>query len=69
MALYSLWVLGLEPVEEGVLVEGRRGRTVAVVPLDVGDGVRVLHHLDQTHLVPRGQTPVRDHPVGQKTKN
>lgn len=36
---FSPWVLGLEPVEQRVLVEGGRGGTVAAVALDVGDGV------------------------------
>lgn len=56
-------VLGLEPVEQGVLVESGGGGAVAVVALDVGDGVRVLHHLDQARLVPRGEAAVRDHPA------
>lgn len=59
---HSLWVLGFEPVEQSVLVEGSSGGTVAVVPLDVGDGVGALDHLDKSHLVPGGQTAIRDHP-------
>lgn len=51
---HSLWILGFEPVEQSVLVEGSGGSTVAVVSLDVGDGVRALHHLDESHLVPGG---------------
>lgn len=58
----SPWVLGLEPVEQGVFVEGGRGGAVAVVALDVSNGVRVLHHLDQARLVARGEASIGDHP-------
>lgn len=58
---HSLWILGFEPVEQSVLVEGSNQYaccchpgTVAVVSLDVGDGVRALHHLNESHLVPGG---------------
>lgn len=54
LSSYSLWILGFEPVEQCVLVEGSSGGTVAVVSLDVGDGVRVFHHLNKSHLVPSG---------------
>lgn len=64
---YSLWILRFEPVEQGILVEGSRGSTVAAVALDVCDGVRVLHHLDEPHLVPSGQTAIWDHPVRRVT--
>lgn len=60
---HSLRILGFEPVEQGILVEGSCGGTVTVVSLDVGNGVRVLHDLDESHLVPSGQAAVRDHPV------
>lgn len=36
---YSLRILGFEPVEQGIFVEGSSGSTVTVVPLDIGDGV------------------------------
>lgn len=36
---HSLGILGFEPVEQGIFVEGSGGGTVAVVTLDVGDGV------------------------------
>lgn len=51
---HSLWILGFEPVEQSVLVKGSSGGTVAVVSLDVGDGVRALDHLDESHLIPGG---------------
>lgn len=60
--LYSPWILGLKPVEQGVLVEGSSGRAVAAVPLDVGDRVGALHDLDEPRFVPGGQAAVRDHP-------
>ena len=59
-----LGVLGLEPVEDGVLVEGGGGSTGAVVPLNVGDCVRVFHHLDEARFIPGGQAAIRDHPAG-----
>uniref|UniRef100_A0A8D3B724 Uncharacterized protein n=1 Tax=Scophthalmus maximus TaxID=52904 RepID=A0A8D3B724_SCOMX len=40
---------------QSVLVEGGSGSTVTVVALDVGDGVRVLHDLNEPHLVTGGQ--------------
>lgn len=55
-------VLGLEPVEQSILVEGRRGRHVALVQLDVGNGVRVEHHLDEACAVPGGEAAVGSHP-------
>ena len=62
---HSLGILRFEPVEQRVLVEGSGGGAVAAVPLDVGDGVGVLHHLDEPHLVPGGQAAIWDHPVGE----
>lgn len=56
-------VLGLEPVEQSILVEGSRGHHVALVELDVGDGVRVHHHLDQPRLVSCGEAAIRGHPA------
>ena len=60
---YSLRILRFEPVEQGILVEGSGGSTVAAVTLDVGDSVGVLHYLDEPHLVPSGQAAIWDHPV------
>lgn len=34
----------------------------AAFALDLHDGVRVPHHLDQAHAVADGQTAVRQHP-------
>lgn len=48
----SPWVLGFEPVEKSVLVEGSGGCTVAVVSLDVCNSVRVFHHFDETRFIP-----------------
>lgn len=56
-------VLGLEPVEQSVLVEGSRGHHVALVELDVGDGVRVHDHLDQPRPVSCGEAAIRGHPA------
>ena len=55
-------VLGLEPVEQSILIEGSRGRHVALVQLDVGNGVRVKHHLDKACAVPSGEAAVGGHP-------
>lgn len=65
VTVYSLWVLRLEPVEQGIFVEGSSGSTVTAVELDIGDGVRVLHHLDEPHLVSSGQAAIRGHPVSE----
>lgn len=60
---YSPRILRFQPVEQGILVEGCRSRTVTAVALDVGYSVRVLHDFDEPHFVPSGQAAVRDHPV------
>lgn len=60
---YSLWILRFEPVEQGVLVEGSRCSTGTAVTLDIGDGVGVLHYLNEPHFVPSGQAAIWDHPV------
>lgn len=59
-------VLGLEPVEQCVLVEGGRGHHVALVELDVGNGVRVHDHLNQPRLVSCGEAAIRGHPAEMK---
>lgn len=59
-------VLGLEPVQQSVLVEGSRGHHVALVELDVGDGVRVHDHLNQPRLVSCGEAAIRGHPAEMK---
>jgi len=43
----------LEPVQQGVLVEGGRRRHVAAGQLDVGDRVGGRDHLDQPRAVAR----------------
>lgn len=60
---HSLRILRFEPVEQSILVEGCSGGTVAAVALDICNGVRVLHHLDEPHLVPGGQAAVWYHPA------
>lgn len=63
---HSPRVLGFEPVEQRVLVEGSRGHHVALVELDVGDGVRVHDHLNQPCLVACGEAAIRGHPAEMK---
>ncbi len=60
------WVFGFEPIEKSVLVEGSGGSTVAVVSLDVGDSVRVFHHLDETSFVPGWQASIGQHSGAQQ---
>lgn len=55
-------ILGLQPVQQRVLVEGSSGCHVALVELDIGNGVRLHDHFDQPRLVARGQAAVRRHP-------
>lgn len=61
-------VLGFEPVEKSIFVEGRSCGAVALISLDVCDGVRVFHHLDETRLVPSGQAAIGVHSVSQKQR-
>lgn len=61
--MHSPWVLGFEPVEKSIFVEGSSGSAVALISLDVCNGVRVFHHLDKTRLIPGGQAAVGDHSV------
>lgn len=60
---YSLGIFRLQPVQQGVLVEGSGSGAVAAVTLDVGNCVGVLHDLDEPHLVPSWQAAIRGHPV------
>jgi len=60
---YSPRILRFEPVEQGILVEGSSSCAVTAVALDVGNGIRVLHYLNEPHFVPSRQASVRNHPV------
>lgn len=60
---YSLRILWFKPVKQSFLVEGSCGGAVTVVQLNVGDGVWVLHNLNEPHLVPSGQAAIWYHPV------
>lgn len=63
--IHSPWVLGFEPVEKSIFVEGRSSSAVALIPLDVCDGVWVFHHLDKTRFIPSRQAAIGDHSVSR----
>ncbi len=53
-------VLLSDPVVQCVAVELQRPLQASFT-LDLHDGVRVLHHLDETDTVADGQTAIRQH--------
>ncbi|KAG9343597.1 hypothetical protein JZ751_013767 [Albula glossodonta] len=53
------------PLVERVAVELQRPLQAALA-LDLHDGVRVAHHLDEAHAVPDGQAPIGQHPATQQ---
>ncbi len=60
-----LRILVLEPVVEKLLVKGSLGTSLL---LDLGNGGGIEDHLDQTHLVSRGEAAVGGHPAQSAKK-